>query len=782
VPIDTDAGSPASPAIKIGGTMYPADVPAGYTGGVAEVLSLDRTTLAVTTNRTYTEAQFGDLADDLAKPATPDRARADDLVVATYFPQQSRTQRYWNQMETFKAIGGASSIGFDNSVFSVIGVRGWKRGQADQTSNGLFGHQDVGLRGYLTPDENRAYGYVPTARRTFRFSPTPLPECTADCTKNGYLVHAYDAQTMEPITPLDGTFFVTNDLNATPAQNADAANRLSDALGHLAGGAVVTVQSVGHRLPGATTTPPPIGRIDAATMERLTAAIALYGGTRDAFSQTAVRPGAAAAGGLVYALVGWHGSLRDERGLLGDGGEGTGAEIASQLDDGVSVGPVAPSLAGVWRPDHQSQMRPSAVTTSGTPVDSLAAEVMEAPSTDWQCGARSCRDAPRVVAAMSWIGTNKVTQLGPDPRSRYGLARWDAEQLLGINTALAALKETAVPAGVAFTQDDWDTAIAQLLEENGDISTVRGYLHRLAVPFTRGLTGYLDIQKIADEVFEATRPDETEETVFEWLDLSKIFLSLTDHVSGGATGAIAELIDLGQWYAGATETGAPTYDEVSIKAHELGAEVNEQASRITDQLDTLGDIIVSDPEKLAYFARADCAPGPNCPEELENDPALPQESSETYRRGVQSLAYQTLVPLGFKIYNLTRHGIDAHGPQHEGPWSERPRPVDYICGLYSPFKNVDPLATATTAFSVDPSLTGSPGGMWSFRTFVIAKPTANIGDQHAVGAPRELVEKMFDPVKEGGLAIPRGRFMIAARPGYWFYNEARESRECWWGV
>lgn len=781
VPIDTDAGSAGSPAIKIGGTTYPAAVPAGYTGGVAEVLSLDRTTLAVTANRTYTEAQFGDLGTDLAKPAAPGRDRTDDLVVATFFPQQSRNPNYWDQMEVFKAIGGAASIGFDNSVFSVIGVRGWKRGQADQTSNGLFGHSDVGLRGYLTPDENRAYGYVPTARRTFRFSPTPLPECTTACTQNGYLVHAYDAQTMEPIAPLDGTFFVTNELNATPAQNADAANRMSDALEHLAGGAAVTIQSVGHRLPGATTTPPPVGRIDAATMERLTAAIALFGGTRDAFSQTAVRPGAAAAGGLVYALAGWRGSLRDERGIQIDGGEGTGAELVSQLDDGVSIGPVAPSLSGVWRPDHQSQMRPSAVTASGSPVDSLAAEVMQAPSTDWQCGDLSCRDAPRVVAAMSWIGTNKVKQLGPDPRSRYGLARWDAEQLLGINTALTALKGTAAPAGASFTKDDWNTAIAQLLEENGDISTVRGYLHRLAVPFTRGLTGYLDIEKIADEVFEATRPDETQEIVFEWLDLTKIFLGLADHLSDGATGAVAELIDLGQWFAGATESGAPTYDELSIKAHELGAEVNEQGNRITDQLETLGDIIISDPEKLAYFAQADCAPGPKCPEDLENDPALPQESAETYRRGVQSLAYQTFVPLGFKIYNLTMYGLNAHGPQHEGPWSERPRPVDYICGLYAPFKNVDPLATATTVFSVDPSLAGSAGGMWRFRTFVIAQP-AGLSDKHAVGAPRELVKKMFDPVKDGGLAIPRGRFMRDAKPGYWFYSADREAQECWWGV
>lgn len=783
VPVDTDAGTADRPGIAIGATTYPADVPAGYTGGVAEVLSLDRTTLAVTTNRTYTEAQLGTLADDLAKPATPNRHRTDDLVVATYFPRQSQARNYFDQMTVFRAIGADDSIGDDGRVFSAIGVRGWKRGQADQTSNGLFDGADVGLRGYLTPDENRQYGYVPTTRATFEFRPEPLPDCTSACDENGYVVHAYDAQTLAPIASLDGAFFATNDRSATPAQDAAEANRMVAALKRLPAGAAVTIRSVGHRRAGETTTPSPIGPIDAATMERLTQEIIDVGGTRDAFTQTAVRPGAAAAGGLVYALAGWEGSVRRERPLVIDGGEGTGAEIASQFDDGVSVGPVAPSLSGVWRPDHQSQLRPSAATTAGRSVDGLAAEVMRAPSTDWRCGAVSCRDAPGVVAAMSWIGTNRVTQLGPDPRSRYGLARWNAAQLLGINTALTALKGNPAPAGTSFTQRDWDTAIAQLLEENGDIGTVRGYLQRLATPFTKGLTGYLDIQKIADQVFEDTRPPESDETAFQWADFTKILLGLFDHVSGGATGAIAELIDLGQWFAGATSEGAPTYDEISIKAHELGEQVNEQGNRIGDQLETMGDIIVSDPEKLAYFANADCAPGPKCPEDLENDPALPEESSTTYRRGVQSLAYQTLVPLGYRVYNLTQEGTDPGGPAHQGPWSLRPRAIDYICGAgYAAFKDVDPLATATTAFSVDPSLAGSSQGMWRYRTFVIAQPPARISDQHAVGAPKDLVEKMFGPVEDGGLAIPRGRFMVAAKPGYWYGDPTNEAHECWWGV
>lgn len=170
-------------------------------------------------------------------------------------------------------------------------------------------------------------------------------------------------------------------------------------------------------------------------------------------------------------------------------------------------------------------------------------------------------------------------------------------------------------------------------------------------------------------MFEATRPPGDEEVAFHWLDFTKILLRLSGHFTAGATSAIAELIDLGQWFAGASDTGAPTYDTVSIKAHELGAEVEGQASRINAELESLGDIIVSDPVKLAYFAKAGCAPDPGCPQALQSDPtrrrrarrptkiagtdAIVEDTIETYTTSNESACKVT----GTSNYACTPQGL-----------------------------------------------------------------------------------------------------------------------------
>lgn len=237
----------------------------------------------------------------------------------------------------------------------------------------------------------------------------------------------------------------------------------------------MTIESVGTRLQGALHTPPPVGRIDRETMDRLAAAVASVGGTRDAFNTTAVRTGHVQHGGLVYALVGWK---RAE--------PGQGAELSSDLKYDENGRPVAPTLSVVLRPDHQSLLRPTDVTASGGAApDALINEVMRPASDDWQCGSVPCSKAPGVEAAMSYIGTHDVTQLGPHPRAQYGIARWNADELLGIHSGLEAVRGTGPPGGGdLFDQVDWDTAIDQLLKENAEIAIVRGYLHHLAAPPT----------------------------------------------------------------------------------------------------------------------------------------------------------------------------------------------------------------------------------------------------------------------------------------------------------
>jgi hypothetical protein len=332
---------------------------------------------------------------------------------------------------------------------------------------------------------------------------------------------------------------------------------------------------------------------------------------------------------------------------------------------------------------------------------------------------------------------------------------------------------------------DWDTAINQLLKENAEIATVRGYLHRLAEPFTnKNLTNYINVQTIADTIFDASKAPADGDVTFRWLDLTKILLKLIGPATEGTTTVVGGLIDLGQWFAGATANGAPTYDTFNVKAHAFGAAVQEQTDRINAQLETLGNVIVSDPVKLAYFAKADCAPGPNCPKALQRDDKQEDETAKAYRRSVESLAYQAFLPLGYNVYELTRHGNNAHGPQHEGPWLAPPKIGDYVCGILiaspSPWRDVSPLASVATLESIDPSV--SPQNPRSYyQTYVIAEPSVHFTDQHATGADEKLMKTMFDPEDKGGLGISPTQFVIHTPHSWWEHKAEFEAHLCWWG-
>jgi Interleukin-like EMT inducer len=765
VPIDTNVKG----GIRIGDTTYPAE----GTGSTIQVVVLDRKTLRVESNKTYAATQKQALETDL-KGLTS----ASLVVVAG----RESDQYHGLPLELLESIGAtAPTRTVWPAVFSAIGVHGWKPGQADQVVD--RSDPSFGLRGYLTPDQHREYGFVPSERSQLSFAPKPLDPCQASCDRDGYLIHAYDPYTMRPDPWPDDKFYDTDGQNLTAAQQTAEAARMARALELVPADDVVTIQSVGTRLPGHDVIPAPVGAIDGTTMDQLATAVASVGGTRNAFNQTAVRAPNPKTGGLAYALVGW-----------GDAGQGNGVEIASQLVDSTgdgstqgldhrTEGPVAPTLSVALRPNNQSQLRPAGESGMS---QALNDEIMRPPSDDWRCGDRPCREARGVADAISYIGTNDVTQLGHSPRAQYGIADWTPAELLGIHSALEALRGTEAPGRHdLFDQADWDAAIDQLLKENSEISIVRGYLERLAAPFTdRNLANYIKVQTIADEIFNASKAPAGGDVTFRWLDLTKILLKLIGPATEGTTAAVGGFIDLGQWLAGALQDGAPTYDTFNIKAHAFGAAVQEQADRIKPELESLGNIIVSDPVKLAYFANADCAEGPKCPKALQLDREQADRTANAYRRSVESLAYQTFLPLGYNVYELTRHGNNAHGPQHEGPWLAPPKIHDYVCGIFyaspSPWKDVSPLASVATLQSIDPSVSPQKPRSY-YETYVIAEPPTQSGQEHATGADEKLMKTMFDPEDEGGLGISPTQFVIHSPRSWWWGNAASEAHLCWWG-
>jgi hypothetical protein len=763
VPIDT-SWSKSNPGSRIGGRLFKADVPERYSGPVIQLVALDRKTLAPRTGpkpwsggqRTYTTTDDRQIESDLATFDSTTLVVLSQHAIGD-FGRYPATQ--------YGSIGvqGSKDVRYQN--FTAVGVPGMKPGQAYQFGDDALDGKDNGFQGYLTPDQHLSYAFVPLARFPFSFPPTPTQPCQ-DCTDRvGFRVRLFDPVTNGQIGDRQ---FDTNTRSSSTQEKADAAALMATMIEQAPQGSVATIESMTDQQTAEAASRPLVGPIPGAVMNRMAAAIASVGGTRDVFNRASIEQHVTAAGGgHPYTLVGWRGA-----------GEGNGAEAGAGLN-GTSD---TPTLSGVLRPDRKMQLRPASVTTGGGNADALVGRVMQPPSQDWQCGKDvSCSNAPRVLKAISYIGT-QVKQLGSDPRSMYGRVRWNADQLLGIKGAIDDVdypsKETD------FSEDEFKTAGKQLKTELDDIAQARGFMAQLARPLTdSGLQNYVDVKHIADDVYTATNPPDDAQSSFVWLDLTKILLSLTSNLTGGATGAVANLIDLGQWATGTSDDGRPTYASVQIAADDLGKTVADRAQATAKQFASLADIIVSDPKKLAYFGRwADCsASDPGCPPEMRWDTSQQVQASETLSRGVGSLAYQRLVPLGYAVFTLNMDDSNK-SDSHQGPWVSPPKLPDYICRDFTHvYENVPAESSTSLAVGVDPSANPATG-MWSYQTYVLAGRPSSF-QEHAT-APQAIVSAMFDPVEKGGLGIVQQQFMgyLKSKPEYWTNSKILEQRVCKWGV
>jgi hypothetical protein len=776
VSIKTAWASGESPGMRIDGKTLRADVPASYSGIGVQIVDLDRATLRVLSNKTYTLHEVDEIPQDLGK-LDPTHL----VAVAQYeFGGDGDPIR----PDLYTSIGVTSKHSL--SGFSAIGVPGMNPGEAYQRDD-PYVDTAGGTDGYLLLDQHSNYAFAPALRIPFSYGPQPGAPCQPCSPENGFRVTIADALTGDPVDGGIG-FFSTNGRDLTAAQMAAQANAMASFLHSAAPGSLVTVESVTNQQQGESESRAAVGPIDGASMTRLADAIASVGGTHDVFNRAALQHGTAAVGQRQYTLVGWDG-----------GGEGNGEEAGA----GINGAPASPTLSGILRPNRQSQLRPSATTDDGAAADTLADMVMQRPSDDWMCGKVACSQAPGVAAAISYLGL-RVSQLGSDPRAAYGTHRWDADQMLAITSAItamqppAALDEPAKPSepgkrpklkqAPKFDSADFATAKAQLLKELGWVANVRGYMQQLSAPFSDSqLPTYIKVQDIADAVFKDTQTPKGL-TAFDFLDLTKILLALADPITGDVSGEIGSLIDLGQWASGTTDKGKPTYADVKIEADQVATRLVQQTGAIADQLAVLGDVIVSDPKKLGYFGpSAGCNPSgttdPPCPPALAWSTKQQELAAATLSRGIERYAYQQLMPLGYGVFKLNMQSKDAGiDTGHQGPWSTLPDTDHYKCGLYYPFSTEKPEIRArwstSVAAQVDPSLASSPNGMWYFQSYVLAQQPGST-QQHADGPPADVLKRMFNPVSDGGLGMVPQELMSQAKPSYWEYYPNAEKDRCW---
>jgi hypothetical protein len=768
VAIDTMVGGETNPGVRVGDTTYTAPHPPPFPriAELLQVVVLNRQTLGLVSNASFTDIASVKLAVERLTDA--------DLVIVVLH----RLADHDGPNPLTHGCGTCFSqvlapIGFplgffvaDGGLFSVIGVPGMKPADATINYRDTQGRQpsDAGeITGYLTPDRYLNYGFV--SPQTIPFGYPKVVTCTSDDQKQG-CGPGFRVTVRDPVSfqTIDTRLFATGRPDLSLVQQSAMADTMANYLNGIPTWDLVSIETVSDRAQAQLTYRPPVDEPDRASMVALAAAIARVGGTRNAFNAVALANGPA-DGAPVYSLVGWAGA-----------GEGNGTEAALGVDGAGD----RPDLSGVWRRDRSYQFRPAEASTTGAVSDTLQNLTLQPPTDAW----------PDSGPALDYLGATDE-RLGCDPRSAYwtGSLTESDSNAIAEKIAAAAYPGTGAPdpctgTPVQFTAAQFQAAKGELLKELGWVGNVRSYLAKLASPFADGaLQSWTQAQTIADQIYQdAKKPDD--KTSLRWVQFTSTLTKLIgaasfNPISGGVAGIMGNLLDFGVWLAGAGKDGIPGGDDVRFQADELGARLVDQAQQAQATYARIGDIIVSDYDKLRVVgADGGCNPSsPACPKEYAYTEADKAAFSAAFYRAVQRTAYEKLLPLGYRVYQLKHFGRLAA--------SDRGRPPDvpawFHCGVVHPFYAFGALAYTSLLQELDPV-----NHINLYDVFVLAAPQGFFED-HGTPPPDGLLKRMFDPVSKtddpnaGGLGISPAELMRTAKHYRW--NAAQDPPDvyCYFG-
>ena len=759
VSVDTVVGTPGHAGIKVGTTTYPAATGDGGWVDFLQVLVLNRQTLAFVSNTNYTNTN--DMAAALAQLGS------DDLVIVSLQdPGGAHTQALLGEPLDlalasigYPAIDPLQSGQIKGGDLSVIGVPGMNPGDAAT-------HVDPGggaMQGYLTPDQHLNYGFVAPDQVKVTAG-TVAPSCAGSpgCEGGGgYLVSERSALTGEVVASQQ---FITDPVNSSEYDADQQAGDMDRYLAGVPNGDLIEIQTLGLQPTATGVAPAPIGTaVTRGTMDSLASAVASVGGTRNGFNREALKQGPV-GGAPVYSLIGWTGA-----------GAGHGVEAAA----GVGGADDSPDLEVLLRRDHDYQMRPAQSRQNGPLLDGLQQLALQAPgSQPWPLSG----DAG-ATAALDYLG-NRAPRLGCDPRTSYWTQTLTEADT---NTIRQTIAGAAFPGAqaldpctgrpVQFTAAQFTAAQSELLTELKWVGNVRSYLAKLGTPFSSGaLSSWSDAETIADQIYQdAASPDG--QIALRWTSFTQTILAMVGPLTGGATTVMAGIMNLGTWIAGAAGDGTPGLDEVRIQADQLGKQLVSQAQDSQATLDRIGDIIVSDYAKLSTLGPvAGCAYSPTeprgtCPEEYSWSDADKVNASTLLEQAVERISYQTLLPLGYDVYQLNPYpdNRDGYLPEYYG-WpinsgAAPPAITRYRTNLAIRPWNSSPAwptqAIVDQLWIVDPQ--DATHDQW--HVLVLAVPLGD--DVHGTPPPDALLSTMFNSLTKSGLGMSPTAYMSAAtKHGY----------------
>jgi hypothetical protein len=743
VPVETivNAGSDASKrGIKVGRLTYLLNKAKGPASGGLQVLVLKRETLECISNTRYqnaAEVQAG------LKGAT-----SSELVIVAMQPGAAGQ---FDGKALYEALG---PIGFpteddkalptSGGSFSGIGVGKYERGDADVNILPNGSGEVAGMTGVLSVDQYNQFGYIPTLSQPFKWAiDDPIEPCKDKRSCENYT--GYFIQVQNPRTGK----VVSENLFGTGAPGDGPEERVEEMIKVIEGapaGDVVQVVADSQRLASETTYPPSLLPVKQSTYQRLLKAIVSIGGTRNGFNKTAMVRGSLASSGQTYALVGWKGAK-----------EGEGAEAAANVYGQSS----APRLVGELRPNSRSLLRPALESEVATKTN-LADVVMWQPSEKWPL-----EDNAGEMRALAYLGVK--VQLGEEPRLEYWERiltpdAWNARSL-----KIAAMKYSEVPIGERkFTEAEFNTTVTEFANELKWVGKTKEYLTDLSEPFSsQAFDGWATAEEIAKKIYAETNATNAE-TSLRWVEFTSIMLKLAGPLTGHISNTLGELLDLGVWGFGASESGRPTYTEVSLKATEIAGELRKELEGAAATYKAMIRVIVSDPYKLKKVGtEANCSPNEaKCDPEFVFTEKVQIRASADIARSIRRLSYEKLVPTFYQTDKLNR---DLYPEEVNGA----PRPINqYLCSAVSrPWEKYDAQAQelASANLLVGPDLDHG-GQKTRWQQLVLTAPT---GGSYGEPPAPAILEDMFGKVpdssepKAKGLGMSPEQFLATNTWSLW---------------
>jgi hypothetical protein len=363
-------------------------------------------------------------------------------------------------------------------------------------------------------------------------------------------------------------------------------------------------------------------------------------------------------------------------------------------------------------------------------------------------------DAAHAQAVQNFLGGPLVTKLCAAAvtncdirKTYYQNYRSDWSSIEGDLSNAEGHKCPGVHEG--FTADQCEGMREQLRDEVSMVAKVTHYLgpEGLQEPFgAAGVSALADIGQISQEIKDAVRPPLADNTTSHTLSGISYFLKLglfapppASQVAAGT----AAVFGLAGYFT--NKSGSPDLigPQITTSASNLGVELANRYQQAGDNLDDVGQLVVSDYGKLRDVAnRVDAAPGPG---EIDWRLGSLGKTREDLRRVAKQMIYERLVPLAYPVlYDLGESG-NARG------WYCYGGAVTYDKNLFGEQPDGGQF------------IGRFPADHWS-PTIAVAT-TRTVGSLHSArvpGIPASITDVLFKDPENGGLGLTKLEFYSPA--------------------